>query len=147
MSLVVAPEEYIGRRLLVEPGYGWGWTRRDDLSIRVDYAQVQAQGGFHVRVRYFFTYRGEWKGLVGVVEQAGHSFDGLWIGCTTRLSGNHDFTANLCYNWDLDIGPARPQGEKHWQPVGVPLYSGYGILAEEEACIEAFRVSCRTVAA
>ena len=139
------PEDYIGSTLYVETWYGWGWGRRDDWSVPVDYNQISAAGGFHLRVKYFWKSADDQRGLtskehglVGVVEQPNHLFDGFWTTCEERGLDARNFTDRLCLHWNLNIGPGRPAGGHPRLPSGSPLYSGYGVLAQTAGHLQGF---------
>jgi hypothetical protein len=139
MSIVAPPEKYVGQLLYLKPGYGWGWRGTGD-GEQVDYALIDAAGGCEVRVLWFFTWRDEVRGVVGKVEQSGHIFDNLWIVCGAMVKGEHDFTEHLCLRYDLELGSQEP-GEDEWPRIvaGERSYAGYGILAETEQYIQAFK--------
>lgn len=91
------PEQYIGRLLYLEPTVQPDWKQWNSPHSPAEMAHPQAWGGFSVRVRYFLTLHAAnvWCGLVGRVEQEGHLFDRLWIGCSVNYQGYPDFTDYL----------------------------------------------------
>ena len=119
MSLPESTRDHAGRLLYFEPWHGWGWFRlgADGGKESIDYGEVDRAGAFRVRVRRFFTFEGELRGIVGRVEQAGHLFDGLWAATWTMLVGEFDLTDNLCWRWDIELGPGElvvvPRGVEH----------------------------------
>src|SRR5262245_30596232 len=80
VSLPESIRDYQGQLLCFEPRHGWGWFRlgEDGNKLSLDYATVDKAGVFHIRAHRFFAFQGEWRGIVGRVEQPGHLFDGLW---------------------------------------------------------------------
>ncbi len=145
MSLVESVRGYEGQLLCFVPWHGWGWFRlgAGGDKVPLDYGEVDRAGAFHVRVRRFFTSRGELRGIVGQVEQAGHLFDGLWAAAWTMLVGGFDLTDNLCWRWDTQLGPGEPGGDD-WpaEPAGPPAYFGTGgVLAVSRGAIEAWRAA------
>jgi hypothetical protein len=42
-----------------------------------------------------------------------------------------DFVSNLCWRYDLEIGPVKPHDQDGWPRIvsGEPNYAGYGIVA------------------
>lgn len=38
--LVVTPEDYIGRLVVLRPGYGWGWRRADNEDVRIAFEPI-----------------------------------------------------------------------------------------------------------
>ncbi len=142
MRGIAFPEDYIGATLYVETWYGWGWERRDDL---IDYQPISVPGGFQLRVKYFWKFADDQRGLtskqhglVGIVEQPDHLFDGFWIACEERGTNSRNFTDRLCLRWNLRIGPRRPAGGNPRGPSGFPLYSGYGVLAHTAEHLQEF---------
>ena len=123
-----------------KPGYGWGWSRLDktDEYVPVDYPQIEQAGLFRIRVHRFFSFQGELRGIVGLVEQPRHLFDGFWIVAAQMHGGEFDLTDKLCLRWDIELGPGTPTQEE-WQHIRdvSPIYSGFGILASSEEVLAA----------
>lgn len=139
---IQAPEQYVGRSLYVCPGYGWGWHRLDGGRAIVDYAQVDQAGNFRILVQEFFRWKSELRGVIGVIEQEGHPFHGLWLVGATMLKGAWNLTDQPCCRYDLEIGPAPPVRKgPGWPHIagGAPVYHGYGVIAETVQHIEAAR--------
>jgi hypothetical protein len=142
MSLPPSVRDYEGHLLCFEPWYGWGWYRLgvSDSDRFLDYAEVDAAGPFHIRVRRFFDYEGMPRGLVGRVEQPGHLFDGLWAATWTMLVGEFDLVERLCWRWDIELGPTEPRIDE-WPiaPDTPPAFAGHGgVLAVSHAAIRLF---------
>lgn len=136
---IAAPERYIGGLLYLKPGYCWGWRCTDgDAPAGLNYDIVDQAGPFHIRVKRFFVFRDELRGVVGTVEQEGHFLNGYWAACGEMSAGVHNFTDELSIRCDLSIGPAEPSGE--WPMVRncSPTYDGHGILAEDEDTISRY---------
>ena len=143
MSLPESSRDYIGQLLCFEPWHGWGWSHLDAAvgKVSTDYGAVDAAGSFHILVRRFFAFRGELRGVVGRVEQAGHLFDGMWAATWTMLVGEFDLVENLCWRWDIELGPSEPGGEE-WptEPSTPPAYFGTGgVLGVSQGAIDAWR--------
>lgn len=142
VSLPQSSRDYEGHLLCFKPLHGWGWYRlgvSDDERF-INYAEIDAAGEFHIRVHRFFDFEGEPRGLVGRVEQPGHLFDGLWAATWTMVVGEFDFVERLCLRWDIELGPAEPQGDE-WPatPDTPPAYGGHGgVLAVSHAAITSF---------
>jgi hypothetical protein len=137
MLTVELPERYIGQLLYLEPVETSQWKQSDAPDSSVDFPQMQAVGGFHLRVRYFLTLdrSDAWRGLVATVEQESHLFDRCWVGCTVNYQGYPDFTDRLRKCW-CRIGPDRPVEPSFYIPSGLPSLVGQGILAENKALTE-----------
>ncbi len=142
MLTIEMPERYIDRLLFLEPTDIPRWQQSIQPDDFIGFAQMQTLSGFHVRVRYFLTLYATdtWGGVVGRVEQAGHVFDGLWIGCNVNYQGYPDFTERLRKSW-CKVGPYRPKRPSMYIPTGLPLYVGPGVLAENKALAEQCLVS------
>src|SRR4051812_13216729 len=87
VSLPESSRDNVGRLLCFGPLHGWGWFRLDTGGDKAptDYGEIDTAGPFHIRVRRFFTFQGELRGIVGRVEQPGHLFDGWWAATWTML--------------------------------------------------------------
>lgn len=109
------------------PRYGWGWSHRDSAGndTPADYAEIDEAGEFHIRVRRFFAFQGELRGVVGQVEQSGHLFDGLWAVTWTMIVGEFDLTDRLCTRWDIELGLNEPSRDD-WPVSAAPVYCGFG---------------------
>ncbi len=145
MSLPESTRDYEGQLLCFQPSYGWGWYRLDTDGSKgpiLDYTEIDQAGAFHIRVHRFFSFQGELRGIVGLVEQPGHFFDCLWATTWTMLVGDFDLTEKLCWRWDLELGPNEPSGDD-WpsEPNSPPAYFGHGgVLAVSLDAIEAWRI-------
>ena len=128
---------YLHALLAVKPVYGWGWSRLDDPDKPVDYEVNGAPTPFHGRVRDFFSYRGELRGVVGRIEQTGHIYDGFWVVVSTRVTGIYNFTDNIPY-CDIQIGPNRPVGSWPGFKSGAPIVGGYGFIGESHQRIQEY---------
>ena len=134
------PESYSGTLLYLKPGYGWGWhcAIGDGEPAPLDHAVIGRAGPFHIRVNRFFAFRNDLRGVVGRIEQEGHFLHGCWLSCADVLGGKHDFTERLSMRYDLSIGPIEPSGEWPLARDCSPIYSGYGILADDENSINRY---------
>lgn len=138
MPLAASCLQFVGSLLYVRPGYGWGWRRSDDTTAALDYAQVEAAGGFFLAVKQITSSDGELRHVIGRVLPPHSLFADCWAACAVMLVGTFDFHEHLCLRYDLSIGPTPPTGE--WPEVvsGGPIYGGYGTIAATDECIEQF---------
>jgi hypothetical protein len=106
-----------------------------------NYDQMQPSP-FHVRVRALFEQEFRQlrllRGVVAVVEEAGHVCDGFSAVCITRpwWKAPANFTDRLTH-YNIQIGPNEPSPPEDasqlwpfWQFAGAPLYDGYGYVAQ-----------------
>ena len=91
---------------------------------------------FHCRIEDFFYFLGELRGAVGIIEEAGHIYDSLWVVFSSRLIGTQDFTVRLPY-CDIQIGSDAPAGEWPEFSTGSPIVNGYGFVGQSLKHIEA----------
>jgi len=141
MSLPPSIRFFEGQLLCFEPRYGLGWYRLgvSDNDRFLDFTEVANAGAFHIRVRRTFDFRGEPRGVVGLVEESGHLFNGLWAATWTMLMGEFDLDTRLCLRWDIELGPIEPDGEWPSSPDTPPAYAGHGgVLAVSRAAIRLF---------
>src|SRR5262249_16647144 len=110
MWLDESSKEYQGGLVVVKPVYGWGWSRMDDPEIPVPAEINGVPRPFHCRIQDFFYFQGELRGAVGVVEESGHIYDGLWVIFYTRVIGDFNFGNNSPY-CNIEIGADAPVGE------------------------------------
>jgi len=138
MPLAVSCLQSIGSALYVKPYHGWGWHRIDEPSLTLDYAAIDAAGGFSFTVAEITSWRGELRHIIGRVQSPHPLFASCWISGAVMHEGTFDFREALCLRYDLSIGPSRPEGE--WPEVasGSPIYGGYGTVGESQAIVEHF---------
>jgi hypothetical protein len=119
--LTIDPSLYIGELLYFQPMYGWGWHYREPHAdfVGFDFSCVHDAGVFAIRVREFFEFEGELRGIIGTVEQPRHHFHGLWVASYTMQVGEYDFQENLCARCDVEMGPCRPTLETTTREDGV----------------------------
>ena len=135
MGLDLSAETYRGRLLAVKPVYGWGWSRLDAPEIPVPAQTNGVPHSFHCRIQHFFSFYGELRGAVGVIEEPGHIYDGLCVVFSTRVMGMHNFIDSLTY-CDMHIGLGAPVGEWPAFVSGSPIVNGYGFVGESLKAIE-----------
>ena len=135
--LVEACLSFLGGDVCIWPTYGWGW-RRDGAPLgRIEYAPIDG-AHFMVRAERFFHFRGELRGLVGVVTESAHVFSGMHVVAAEMIANEHDFTERLCHRYDLTLGPAMATCDE-WPCIeGERVIEGYGIVAASKAHIETF---------
>jgi hypothetical protein len=126
---------FVGRELYVRPFYGWGWHRGQASVDNDDFERIESAGVFRIRVERLFSFRGELRGLVGVVTSEVHLFSGAHIVAAEMREGVHDFESNLCHRYDLELGSAAPAGPRI---DGDGVVQGYGTIGASPAHIDAF---------
>lgn len=127
MGLEPSCKTYAGSLVAVEPVYGWGWYRLDAPEIPVSAESQGVPRPFHCRIQDFFCFQNEVRGAIGRVEEAGHSYDDLWVVFSTRVNGDHNFIDRLPY-CDVQLGAIAPVGEWPEFTSGSPIVSGYGFV-------------------
>jgi hypothetical protein len=127
MGLEETCRTHLGSLVVFKPEYGWGWTRLDAPDILVP-AQVNGVPfPFQCRIERFFDVRGELRGFIGRVEEAGHIYDGLRVVVTTRVVGTFDFSNRLPH-CDIQLGTGELTGEFPDFVSGSPIVNGYGVV-------------------
>src|SRR5687767_1057085 len=97
MGFDPSAENHRCKLVAVKPVYGWGWSRLDAPEIPVP-AQINGvPHPFHCRIEHFFAFQGELRGAVGIIEEPGHIYQGLWVIFSTRVIGSHNFVNSLPY--------------------------------------------------
>jgi hypothetical protein len=135
MGLIVpATDAFLGRHVLCEPYYGWGWIRGDDRSVNA-YDVAMAGGVFRSRVVTFFDLHGERRGFVGRVEEPGHPFDGLQVVVTAMAVGDYDFEDHPCPRYDVELGPVLPAELGDEMTTGAPRYAGHVFVASSRTAL------------
>src|SRR5262245_21967120 len=87
-TLDTSCDQYVGCTVYVAPFYGYGWTSEIKSPPKPwDWVPTP----FHVRILRIYEHRGNRRGFVGKVDEAGHEFHNLWIVCMTRHCGRFDF--------------------------------------------------------
>ena len=127
MALVLTCETYVGRRLLVEPHFGYGWN----AQVTSPYPDVQVPAEFHFVPQRFFRFEGRLMGGIGTIGEHGHPLDGLLLGFAARHTLDRDFVADpvIC---NLTIGCEERVAENGWLlAVGPPNIVGFGRLRDD----------------
>lgn len=136
VMLVESCLSFLGAEVCVRPNYGWGW-RRDGVSLGpADYETIY-DADFDVRIDRFFHFKGELRGIVGIVTTSTHAFSGLHVIAAEMLTGEHDFTDRLCRRYDLTLGPRTPTSEEWPHIEGPGILEGYGAVAASRELIRA----------
>jgi hypothetical protein len=65
-------ETYLGRRILVEPQYGYGWTSHQGMEGAS--CPVPVPLDFHLVIGRFFMSHGKLMGGIGTIEELGHAY-------------------------------------------------------------------------
>ena len=140
--------QYEGERLYFDPHGGWGWFRVEDgESLPPENNERGVCDPFYFRVHQFYRHGDIWSGAMGIVEQAGHKYDGMWF-VFHAYAGWDD--SNLIENLPtvcVLLGPDEPtrgqwnEPEKdklwpRWHFVQSPQIGGYGMVAVSPAAIE-----------
>lgn len=113
--------DYLGRTLLFEPFYGWGWRMLDSDEPQLDDSGAAGPRPFHARVTGFFDKGGSTIGAVATIEEPGHSHDSLRVVFSPSNAGSFDFTGHVG-DFRLAIGPELDRGDP-------PCATGLGALA------------------
>ena len=130
MGLTSECEAYVGRRLLVEPQYGYGWNAQVDTHAGA-YPAVDVPPPFHLTVDRFFKVNGALIGGIGTVEEAGHSLNGLKVGFSSRHTVDRDFVSDPV-TCNLTIGAEESESKDGWLlAVGPPGLAGFGRLVDD----------------
>jgi len=136
--------QYIGRRLFVQTGYGWGWVHEPPGIFPTTHGVPPS---FYVRVGHFYRYQGVLRGFLARLEEPGHVYEGFWMVCFTRVAGTYDFTANPTH-YNIEICPNEPvEGDPAetpswslrwptWHRSGSPNAAGFAMIAETPQHIE-----------
>jgi hypothetical protein len=128
MGLSIEPNDFVGKTVIINPQYGWGWSQLNDehQAIAVDFQRIHDAGPFRVRVKSFFSFNEEIRGFTGQVEEPGHVFDQQWSVCATRAAGEFNFSDRLCRNYEIQLGPIEPEhSDSPKCQRGSPIYNGY----------------------
>jgi hypothetical protein len=90
MPLTEKTRDYVGKRVLVSPFYGWGWARSGAGTQPLTYEEASGPAPFHVCIVEFFPGREPMGGLA-LIEESGHPYDGLDLSFSVRHLGTFDF--------------------------------------------------------
>jgi hypothetical protein len=136
-TLQAGCERYVGRTLIVEPHYGYGWAHPPGGP----FGDHGTPPPFHVRVGRVYSYLGERRGILARVTEPGFVSDGFWLVSMTRHLGEWNFTDRPA-NYNLLLCPDEPAEGKPedapeygklwpvWHLRGHPQASGFGRIAE-----------------
>lgn len=129
MGLTEECRRYVGRRVLVRPFYGYGWSRVDPGAPRLSYEEAAGPPPFHARLIEFFEDDGELRGAIAIVDEPGHRYHGLHTVFSTRHVGEFDFTARVGH-YNVEIGPEIRVAA--WPHVaGSPALMGFAEIRDE----------------
>ena len=144
-GLAESCRQFAGKRVYVNPAYGWGWSRLDidsPGSALQTFGQERAcPVPFYLHIYFFYEFLSNVHGAIGIIEEPGHMLDGLWAEFYPRVEGIWDFTEHLTY-YNIDIGPNAPvlvepeasSAWPRWEFSGSPRWAGYcnGIGADRK---------------
>lgn len=140
-TLEAACDEYLGRTLIVEPHYGYGWSHPPSGP----FGDHGVPTPFHLRVERVYSYKGERRGVVARVTEPGFVYDGFWLVSMTRHVGVWNFTDRPA-TYNLLLCPEEPvEGKEEdspeygklwpvWHLRGQPRANGFGRIAESLQC-------------
>jgi hypothetical protein len=144
-TLEDACEQYVGRTLIVEPYYGYGWVHPPGGP----FGDHGTPTPFRLRVERVYLYKGQRRGLLARVTEPGFVYDSFWLVSMTRHLGVWNFTDRpAAYN--LLLCPEEPvEGQEEdspeygklwpvWHLRGQPHASGFGRIAESLGCCAAY---------
>ena len=67
-----ACDQYVGRTLVVEPQYGWGWVHQEGEPFAENRGVPPS---FHLRVLRVYKYRGERRGVLARITEPGFLYE------------------------------------------------------------------------
>lgn len=130
MGLTPECEKYVGRSVLVEPIYGYGWTQQIETPTGA-YPEVELPRPFHVRIDRLFDFAGEMRGGIATVQEEGHPLDGKRVAFSTRTLGTWDFASKIAH-YNLHVGTVERVTDKGWiLAVGEPALVGFGQIRDD----------------
>jgi hypothetical protein len=120
-------EVYLGRQLLVEPEYGYGWNSQ----VSSTYREVEVPAKFHFVVDRFFHFGGTLMGGIGTIQEPGHALDGLRLGFSARHMAERDFVKDPV-TCNLTVGSETRESANGWLlAVGSPALVGFGRVRDD----------------
>jgi hypothetical protein len=120
-------ELYLGRQLLVEPEYGYGWNSQATPT----YCEVEVPAKFHFVVDRFFHFGGALMGGIGTIHEPGHALDGLRLGFSARDTTERDFAGDRV-TCNLTVGSETRESVNGWLlAVGPPALVGFGTVRDD----------------
>ena len=129
MGLSLESEAYVGRLLVVEPGYGYGWNSQ--VEVAGTYPEVEVPKPFHIKVERFFCVSGELRGAIGTIIEPGHALGSLLLAFNTRHVGEWNLRNNppAC---NLTVGISAHETDKGYLlAVGPPALVGFGTVRDD----------------
>lgn len=141
LTLEESCEDYVGRTLIVEPHSGYGWRHPNGGP----FGEHGVPTPFHTRIERVYSYKGERRGVLARVNEAGFVYDGYWLVSMNRHLGEWNFTDRPAH-YNLLICPEEPvEGKEEdspefgelwpvWHLRGQPQASGFGRIAESLQC-------------
>jgi hypothetical protein len=131
MGLAEECRRYVGRRVLIRPFYGYGWSRFDPGAPRLSYEEAAGPAPFHARLSELFEYDGELRGGIAIIDEPGHLYHGFHTVFSTRHVGEFDFTARLGH-YNVEIGPSiHVTAWPH--AAGSPALMGFAEIRDDDA--------------
>jgi hypothetical protein len=129
VALSAECETYLGRRILVEPQYGYGWTSHQGMEGAS--CPVPVPLDFHLVSGRFFMSHGKLMGGIGTIEELGHALHGLVVGFSARHTAERDFVRDPV-TCNLTIGSLTHVSDNGWLlAVGAPALVGVGRLRDD----------------
>jgi len=140
-TLEAGCDEYVGRTLIVEPYYGYGWYHQTSGP----FGDHGVPAPFHLRVQRVYSYKEERRGVLARVTEPGFVYDGFWLVSMTRHVGVWNFTDRPA-RYNLLLCPEEPvEGKEEdspeygkfwpvWHLRGQPQASGFGRISESLQC-------------
>ena len=130
MALAANCENYLGRRLLVEPQHGYGWNAQVVTSGGW-YPDVEVPDNFHFVIERFFRFEGSLMGGIGTIQEPGHALNGLLVGFSMRHLRDGDFGLGPV-TCNLTVGSETRVADNGWLlAVGAPALVGFGSLRDD----------------
>ena len=131
MGLTEECRRYVGRRVLIKPFYGYGWSRTDPDAPQLSYEELAGPPPFHARLSEFFEHDGELRGAIAIIDEPGHRYHGFHTVFATRHVGKFDFTVRVGY-YTIEIGP--DINSTAWPHVaGSPALVGFAEIRDDNA--------------
>ena len=140
MPLNESCRELIGRKLVVLPYYGHGWTRVDNVTPSETDMDALGPEPFALRLDEVIYCNQEIMGLSGVVDKPNEIFDGYSCCCLLRSTDSHDLKAH-CGEYIVWISkrklevfpepyPKKALGDWIVKDETAFCWGGYGTIAE-----------------
>lgn len=138
MPLTEECKDYIGRKLIVVPYYGYGWGRPDLGGPCPDPRDSIGPSQFHVCLDELAYCLNTIMGGGGIIVEPNHQFDNHWCGFYLRNPDQCNFTTQLgdymvwISQTKLQVQPAPDKALYEWVSFNraSPCLCGYGQVTE-----------------